>query len=237
MVTSRGRGWPPSFLRVGGWSFMVGLNTVSGEKNGVHQDRDYTLDGMTFPAVGAHAVMNLRVITGQASINIPQEEEATRGIREEPCMLRGHATTVYVQSTASYIGENEIPAVDGGLKHDTPTACPRVPGLGGCLRATAEDLESNPGSYRVRRVTLPRRCSTASNVTECSCCVRRPIHPLSSTPDRCFAVVGPRLEHTLACREWEAANSSSNLEAIDATWLGRAGPSQATRQTFHTSTL
>ena len=172
MVTSRGRGWPPSFLRVGGWSFMVGLNTVSGEKNGVHQDRDYTLDGMTFPAVGAHAVMNLRVITGQASINIPQEEEATRGIREEPCMLRGHATTVYVQSTASYIGENEIPAVDGGLKHDTPTACPRVPGLGVGLRATAEDLESNPGSYRVRRVTLPRRCSTASNVTECSCCVR-----------------------------------------------------------------
>ena len=50
---------------------MVGLNTVSGEKNGVHLDRDYTLDGMTFSAVGAHAVMDLRVITGQASINIP----------------------------------------------------------------------------------------------------------------------------------------------------------------------
>ena len=111
---------------------------------------------------------------------------------------------------ASYIGENEIPAVDGGPKHDTPT---RVPGLGVCLRATAEDLVSNPGSYRVRRVTLPRRCPTASNVTECSCCGRRPIH-------RCFAVVGPSLEHPLACSGWEAANSSSSLEAIAATRPG-----------------
>ena len=90
MVTSRDRGWPPSVLRVGGWSFMVGLNTVSGEKNGVHLDRDYMLDGMTFSAVGAHAVMDLRVIAGQTSINIP-------------CMLRGHATNYCVWTEHSIL--------------------------------------------------------------------------------------------------------------------------------------
>ncbi len=69
---------------------MVGLNTVSGEKKGVNLDHDYTLDGMTFSGVGAYDVMDLRVITGQASINIPIPT------REEPCLLRGPCPMYYV---------------------------------------------------------------------------------------------------------------------------------------------